>query len=738
MKVLTLISGGDVGGAKTHVLSLLKGIGKYVEVRLVCFMEAEFSQEARALGLNTTVMSGRNQSAILERLLRMIREDRIDLIHSHGSRGNFMAWMLKKKAGIPLLCTVHSDYRLDYMGRPFANLTYGMLNRLALRQMDYFVGVSDSMSELLIERGVAAPDRVYTIYNGVDFSQARNPSPRSAFFAAHGIPDEPECCCFGIAARLNPVKDVSTLIRGFAAAYQRIQTIRLLIAGDGQEEQQLRELARSLGVADRVHFLGWITDTDSFYNAIDVNVLTSISETFPYALTEGTRFTKATVASRVGGVPKLIDHGVNGLLFTAGDWETLGKHLEQMAKDQALRSRFALALREKTEKYYSLDATVETQRSIYSAVCRRWKRREEKCAAVTICGAYGKGNVGDEAILKAILAEIREIDEDREIFVVSRNPKETARMHRVKAIHTFALPAFRSLMKKSCLYINGGGSLMQDVTSRRSLWFYLNTMLIAKNCGVKVLMYGCGIGPLRYPGDRHMTAKILNRCVSAITLREDNSMEELKKIGVTKPKLYLAADPSLTLNAAGAAQAESALLSAEVPTDGRFVCFALRPWEGFEEKIPQFAEAAERMYRELGLTPVFLLIDRSKDGAAAEAVAERLSVPYYLLPELTEPELVSAVLSKMKAVVSMRLHGLIFAAGQGVPLVGVVYDPKVSAFLRYIGQDRSISLPELQADMLIKLVKDAISAEGETQTEAVRRLRAMDGINRSVLREYLG
>ena len=668
----------------------------------------------------------------------MIREEGLDLIHSHGSRGNFMAWLLNRYSGLPLISTVHSDWKLDYMGRPLAAMTFGKLNLMALRHMDYLIGVSDSMSTLLIQRRMAQPDRVYTIYNGVDFDRPRQAVSRGEFLRAHGVPDEPGTVYMGIAARLNPVKDIETLVRGFAAAREQTPDIRLLIAGDGPEEERLKDLARSLGVGDRVHFLGWITDTDSFYHALDINTLTSLSETFPYALTEGAIWGKATVASRVGGVPRLIDHGVSGLLFTAGDWETLGKELAEMAADPALRARSAEKLQEKTRREFSLEATVQTQLSIYESVCRRWKRKEGRQSAVTVCGAYGRGNVGDEAILEAILREIREADPDVTIYAVSRDPKATCIAHRVRAVHTFDLLSFWRLAGRTKLLLNGGGSLIQDVTSRRSLWFYLYTLAAAKRRGAGVVMYGCGIGPVQYPGDRKLSARIINRNADVITLREDPSREELLRMGVKGPEILLAADPSLTLDGPGEDRTESALLTAGLDPKGEYLCFALRPWTGFEEKAEAFARAAETLSREMGLTPVFLPIDQSRDPAAAELVAKKLGIPYHVLPGASDRESVTAILSRMKAVVSMRLHGLIFAAGQGVPLVGVVYDPKVRAFLRYIGQDRYVDLEDVTAEGLCAMVRSALAeSDGESQAQAVARLRELDRVNREVLRRYL-
>ena len=736
MKILTLISGGDVGGAKTHVLGLLAALSRSIGVTMVCFMESEFTREAREMGIDTRIMPGMNLLKTAKALKALVAEERFDLIHSHGSRGNFMAWMLRS-CGLPLLTTVHSDPKLDYLGRPAAGLIYGGMNRFALRRMDFLTGVSDSMTELLISRGFP-PDRLFTIYNGVDLASPPPAMDRETFLKAHGLGSEPDAVYLGAAARLNPVKDLGTLIRGFALAKKEAPQLRLLLAGDGPQEEELKALAEKLGVAAETHFLGWVEDTDSFYAALDINALTSLSETFPYALTEGARQRKATVSSRVGGVPKLIDHGVNGFLFEPGDAEALGKHLARLAADKALRDRFADALYEKVARDFSLEATVRTQLDIYEAVLRRFARRAEKRPFVTVCGAYGRGNAGDEAILKSILQELREQDPDVPVCVVSRNPKETRLTHRVRAIHTFDLPAFNRMSRRSFLYLNGGGSLIQDVTSRRSLWFYLYTLRRAHRQGIPVVMYGCGIGPVLRKADRRMAGRVISRCADVITLRENDSLAELEALGVSGPEILLTADPSLTLRPHDEAMTEGVLRAAGLdPAGARYVGFLLRPWPGFDEKAPEFARAADELARQ-GLTPVFLSVDRSLDGPAMSLVLRQMKEKA-LQPrgDFTGEEL-SDLLSCMETVVSMRLHGLIFAAGRGTPLVGVVYDPKVRAFLRYIGQDRAVDLADVTADKLIAAVAEARAASSpEGQRAAVARLRELEMENRRVLARYM-
>jgi len=734
MNILTLISGGDIGGAKTHVLTLLRELSKTDKVCMVCFTEGEFAADAREMGIDTRIVNNRNPLKDLQELKALVEAEKFDLIHSHGARGNFMSALLKRHAKLPILTTVHSDPKLDYMGRPVARMTYGVANALALRRMDYLTGVSASMTELLISRGFA-PDKLFTIYNGVEMKTAADLPDRRGFYAAHDIDFPADSINVGIAARLNPVKDIATLIRGFAIAEKTNPRLRLLIAGEGPEEEMLRNLAKELGVADKVAFLGWISDTDAFYASLDINTLTSVSETFPYALTEGARYKLATVSSRVGGVPALIDSGVNGMLFEPGDYEKLGKALSMLAENEGARKKMARNLHDKVAAEFSLEATCRTQREIYETIIRRSRTKRKN---VVICGAYGRGNSGDEAILRSIMNEVRAVSPDAVITVLSVNPRETRYYHRVRSVFSFNVFSFARLCMKADLYINGGGSLIQDVTSRRSLWFYLFTLRCAHRRGVPVLMYGCGIGPVNRSYNRRLAGKIINENVDCITLREDGSMAELADMGVTRPEIHLAADPSLLLPAAGEAAVNSLMLTEGLDPKGKYIGFVLRYWEGFAEKTADIAAAADFAWEKYGLKPLFIPISNVKDADAAADVARQMKAPAHVIASAMDSDVVIGLMSRMSAVVSMRLHGLIFSAGHGVPLVGVVYDPKVSSFLDYLGYEHYIDLADVTADKLCALIDDALAEfSPDAREAAIARLVDMEKVNRDILAEFL-
>lgn len=735
MKVIHLISGGDTGGAKTHVHSLLQNLSRGMDITLVCFRGGPFAREAAELGIETRVCSGGFFSALRE-VRRMIAEEGFELVHTHGSRANLAGAILRSTCGRPVVSTIHSDYRLDYMGRPLAAATYGVLNVLALRRIKYHVGVSDAMRDLLVSRRFPR-ETTFAIYNGLDFSREPKRHDRAAFCARVGANVAPGDIVVGAAARLDPVKDLATLVRGFAAAREGHPELKLIIAGEGPERPALEALAEELGVRGAVTLAGWLDDMEEFYSALDINSLSSLSETFPYALTEGAAYRLPTVASAVGGIPRLIEDGKTGFLFAPGDWEKLGARLAQLASDPGLRERLGAAVHERAAREFSVEATCREQRAVYEEILEREARGR---SGVVICGAYGMGNSGDEAILDAIVAEMRAIDPLMPLTVMTRDPAGASARLGLTAVHTFNFPRFLAVMRRRALYINGGGSLIQDVTSRRSLWYYLFTLRAAKRLGCKVMMYGCGIGPVKRPGGVERTRRVLNSCVDAITLREPDSIEELARFGVTKPEIILASDPALTLPSAPAEEVDAALEAAGAASKGKYICFALRLWPGFGEKAGVFAAAARHAHEAYGLTPVFLPINHLDDGQAAALVAEKLGdTPHVLLPGPMSSALVIGLMSRMQVVVSMRLHGLIFAAGQGVPLIGVSYDPKVTAFLRCVDAG-CVPLEGLEEGELCRLIDGAAARSGDAAAleENVRKLRAIEHRSMETAARLLG
>ena len=356
MKVLHIISGGDSGGARTHVLTLLGALRETDDVRLLCLGDGPMAAAAREAGLPCTVAPGRFGRGLAE-AVRAARAEGFQLLHCHGARANLTGALAKRALDIPVISTVHSDHTLDYLGRRGAGLVYGTLDRLALEKMDALVCVSEAMAERYRARGFR---NVYHIYNGIDTDAPLSPRRR-----ADGN------IVFGTAARLDPVKDLPTMLRGFASAARPDPRLRLIIAGTGREEKKLRSLAASLGMGDRIAFPGWVEDMESLYAGLDAVLLTSLSETFPYALLSAGRYSLPVIAARVGGVPELVIHAENGFLMDPGDEKALAGYILDLARDDGLRRRMGEALHGRCAASFTPAAMAADQREIYGRVLSR-------------------------------------------------------------------------------------------------------------------------------------------------------------------------------------------------------------------------------------------------------------------------------------------------------------------------------------------------------------------------------
>ncbi len=739
MKVCHIIGGGDVGGAKTHVLSLVAQLHKNIDVLLISLREGEFADDAIAMGIPTKVIRNGNMLKDVAELKKIINDGGFDVVHCHGAKANVIGTMLRRKCKVPVVTTVHSDWRLDYMGNAVKKYTFGMLNTIALRLLDGHIGVTDNFADMLIDRGFD-PYNVHVIYNGIDFSYEPKPKcSREEFLKSYGIPADEDTIVCGIAARLHPVKDIATIVRAFAKLSDICPKLYLIIGGDGEQREYLTKLVQENKLSDRIIFAGWVSDMDTFLNAIDINLLSSLSESFPYSVLEAVRSDCTMVVSSVGGMPILIDHGANGLLFKPQAVDELAAHLEYLYKNPDVRRDMAKKLLEKASRLYSLDKMVKDQIEIYSNVLESVKCNKIRRGQVVVCGAYGRGNAGDDAILKAVKKELSDISKNARICVMSRNPKQTRLQYRIRSIYTFNIFKMIKALRHAHLYINGGGSLIQDCTSSRSLWFYLFSIALAKLCGAPVMMYGCGIGPVSRKNNRRLAAKVIDKCAKVITLREPSSMEELRKMGVSRPEMHLAADPTLNLSPAGDLQIESAFFSESLDINENYVCIAMRKWKGFDKKLPEIAKTVDYIAKTYNLKPLLVPMERERDLPIAEQIAKKTECETRILRNEHDVHTMIGILSRMKLIVAMRLHALVFGAGQGVPVVGISYDEKVSNFMKYIGDEFYIEYSDFTFDKIRQYIDRALSEESSSKIKAAtQKIRENERVNAKVAKEFFG
>ena len=344
--------------------------------------------------------------------------------------------------------------------------------------------------------------------------------------------------------------------------------------------------------------------------------------------------------------------------------------------------------------------------------CLNINKGDKPMYDVMISGYYGFGNSGDDAILLAIIENLRKIKKDIRIVVLSKNPKDTASIYGVDSIDRFNLFKVIGTMKKTRLFLNGGGNLIQDVTSTRSLVYYLTTIYLAKLMGLKVMLYANGIGPVTGRTNRYFTSKIIDR-VDIITLREEASGLELKSLGVKKPEIHVTADPALSLEPAGSEETEKLLQKEGIPADTPLIGFSVRKWSGYEAYSRILAQAADYIEETYNAKSVFIPLHFPSDLAVAEDIASKMKHSPSILRNIYDTDKILGIMKRMDLVLGMRLHALIYSVSLSVPVIGLIYDPKVQGFLEYVNQPWAGNVADLNLDSLKKLIDEVWSSRKE-------------------------
>ncbi len=341
---------------------------------------------------------------------------------------------------------------------------------------------------------------------------------------------------------------------------------------------------------------------------------------------------------------------------------------------------------------------------------------------IVICGYHGYSNSGDEALLKAMIDIIRRKYSNVDITVLSVHPESTGKLYGVNSVYRYNLIKIYKLFKSSDLFIFGGGSLLQDITSKRSLYYYLTILNMAIKSGIKIMLYGNGIGPLNHRISRRKTAKCLNK-VDLITLRDDLSDKLLQEIGVNKPSIFITADPAFTLSFDDLSKNESLLLDAKIPKGKKYAVISVREWKNavnnFVDVIAAFCDNLNEQYNVL---PLFIPMQYKEDSEISKAVISKMKSDGYIIQRPLEVDEIFSLIGFSTVTLGMRLHTLIYATTLGVPCIAVSYDPKVTAFMQSIHQPLCIDAEKMNADSLIALLQKMMSELPEMRNDIRKSL----------------
>ena len=362
MKILYLLdcTGDAGGGAERLAVSVLTHLDPQVYDRYLCLSrssEGLLVEQAKAAGVKVFQLKRRSRYDLFPwlQLVRLMRREKIEILHTHKHGSNFWGAIISLLTGVPVFLA--HEHSWQYYG----NRGRMLIDRfLIARRATRMIAVSAPDRESMISIEHIDPSKIVVIPNGIDLG---TPTDVSAVRDELGLPPGAlTIACVGVRVE----KRVDLVIRALELLRRDQPDLQLLVIGDYQSElETLRELAGSLGLADRVHFLGERHDVPSLLAISDLAVLASDREGAPLAILEYMAAGCAIVASRVGGIPMMIEDGVEGLLVAPGDPERLAKTIGQLAADPARRAELGSAARERQLRDFSLDAVVRQTVELY-------------------------------------------------------------------------------------------------------------------------------------------------------------------------------------------------------------------------------------------------------------------------------------------------------------------------------------------------------------------------------------
>jgi polysaccharide pyruvyl transferase CsaB len=320
---------------------------------------------------------------------------------------------------------------------------------------------------------------------------------------------------------------------------------------------------------------------------------------------------------------------------------------------------------------------------------------------IVISGYYGFDNLGDEAILQAMIEAFREFNEELTITVLSSHPEITSSRYQVQAINRNKLFDIIKVVRDCDLFISGGGSLLQDVTGWKSILFYLGQVYLAQLLGKPTVLYAQGIGPVNINFNRRLICFVTNRA-KLITVRDQDSRQLLFDYGVSRELIKTTIDPVFALADREWSRGKVLLEREGIDTTQPLIGISVRPWAG-NGYLVALARTADYLTTITGGKVIIIPMYHEQDYPVGQELLELMQEEAFLLEQIYTPLEMLEIFSELELLIGVRLHSLIFAAIHSVPFIALNYDPKIESFIREIGVNSRVNIDEIEEGVLKRI-----------------------------------
>lgn len=372
IKVLHLIDSSGMYGAESVVLTLLDNLkaSTIYHCILGCIKEpqndyVELGRLAEKIDIPVAYFPMRRGISLLGvlKILLYIKNNNIQLIHSHGFKPNiYLGLMPKRILNVKVISTIHG-WAKKYADRKLA--VYEKINCFFIKRFSRCIAVSASVKQDLLKKGIPS-DKIIIIYNGINLDKGRKRSNSKKTKEEFNIPTD--AFVIGTAGRLVKEKGMDIFIKSAALFKKHNPDAFFLIAGDGPLLADLKNKVKKLGIEQDIRFLGFIENIYEFLSILDIFVLSSLTEGLPMILLEAMNAGCSVVCSKVGGTPEVITDGINGLLIDPNKPDVLYEKLMFLHNNPSLKEKISLLGQVSIKKMFSATSMANKYIKLYDTL----------------------------------------------------------------------------------------------------------------------------------------------------------------------------------------------------------------------------------------------------------------------------------------------------------------------------------------------------------------------------------
>jgi glycosyltransferase involved in cell wall biosynthesis len=304
-------------------------------------------------------------------LTAFLRKNPYHIVHTHNSKAGFLGRLAAKLAGVPVIVHTVHGFAFHDQEPLWRQMLFRNLERLASRWSDRMIFISQPLIDWALKDHIVGEDKIAKIYSGIQLDKFHPVKSEEKDRIRSKWALKKEEAVVGIVSKLWEGKGHTVLIEAFKLLKEKIKDAKLVIVGEGYLYDELFRRVGNNGLRESVLFTGFQMDVSEIIATFDVAVLPSFFEGMGRVILEAMAMEKPVVASRVGGIPDLIDQGINGLLVRPGDARELADTLERVLSDNGLAKRLGREGRKRIKDQFSADVMVRSIEELYRELLAR-------------------------------------------------------------------------------------------------------------------------------------------------------------------------------------------------------------------------------------------------------------------------------------------------------------------------------------------------------------------------------